>query len=218
MPIPATTPPPTEEFSALEPRENEAPMDALARVGENILNEFGGGDDAKDSRKNKKMPKQLAALVGLRAQGFDNKEIADRLGVTPRKLTSLIAKARKEYGWSDLGHKLANVALPKAVDNIVAHLDREGEADAIKDGQSLMTRTFAAGMGVFKTHSAVKQTTRNENLNLMRIEISMPQLPEGSATGPVQGVLAAPRRAALRGATEPIPPALPAIEGEVVNA
>lgn len=193
-------------------------MDTLARVGDDILREFGGGDDARDSRRNKKMPKQLGALVALRAQGFDNKEIAERLGVSPRKLTALITKARKEYGWNDLGEKLAHVALPKAVDNIIKHLDHEGDADAVKDGQSLMTRTFAAGMGVFKTHSAVKQTSKNENLNVMRIEIvGLQQLPEGAqATGSVPGVLATPRRPTLSGERAALPPATH-IEGEVVR-
>ena len=217
MPVSATPPAPTPEYTALHPEPGEQPMDALARVGDAILSEFGGGDEQKDERKNKKMPKQLAALVGLRAQGFDNKEIAERLGVTPRKLTALIAKARKEYGWSDLGDKLAHVAVPRAVDNVIRHLEHEGSDMAAINGQNLMTRTVLAGTGVFKTHSAIKETRRSENFNVMRIEITMPQLPEGANAGPVDGVLAAPRRAQLSGAPAAPPSALPAIEGEVVQ-
>lgn len=220
MSVSATPPAPTPEYDALAPRGTEAPMDALARVGDDILKEFGGGDEGKDaSRKNKKMPKQLAALVGLRAQGFDNAEIAQRLGVTPRKLTALIAKARKEYGWSDLAEKIAHVAVPRAVDNVIRHLEHEGSDVAALNGQNLMTRTVLAGTGIFKTHSAVKQTSKSESLTTMRIEIAMPHgLPGPQGSGSVEGVLATPRRARLSGENE-IPALPPAhIEGEVVGA
>ena len=223
MSVSATPPAPTPEYDALAPRGTEAPMDALARVGDDILKEFGGGDERKDaSRKNKKMPKQLAALVGLRAQGFDNAEIAQRLGVTPRKLTALIAKARKEYGWSDLAEKIAHVAVPRAVDNVIRHLEHEGSDIAALNGQNLMTRTVLAGTGVFKTHSAVKQTSKTESLNVLRIEIAGlggSELSGGSTgAGSIEGVLATPRRAVSSGENAPaLPPAASVIDVEVVR-
>lgn len=215
MPIAPEPPADTPEYTALEPRADEAPMDALARVGAGVLDEFGGGDEHKDARKNKQMPKQLGALVALRAQGFDNAEIAKKLGVTPRKLTALIAKARKEYGWSDLEDRLVHVAVPKAMDNVIKHLDHESSEAAQVNGQHLMTRTVLGGVGVFRTHTAVKQTSKNENLNVMRIEILMPEKPEGLSAGPVAGVLAAPRRAVPSGAAAALPPAV--LDGEIAR-
>lgn len=214
--VPAEAPAPTPELDALTPAAGESPMDALARVGDGIVSEFGGDDKKDPSRKNKKLPRQLAALVALRAQGFDNAEIADKLGVTRQKLTALITKARKEYGWSDLADQIAHRAVPQAVENVVKHLDYEGTAAAQKLGQHQMTREVLKGVGVFKTHSAVKQESKNETTNTLRVEIVMPELPPGvQALSLTEGsVFATPRRA--------LPPAesVPGasiVDGEVVG-
>lgn len=209
-----TTPDPTPEYDALEPRDGENPLDALTRVGEEIVREVGGGSDSRDpSRKDKKLPKQLAALVALRAQGFDNHEIAERLGVTVQKLRILIAKARKVYGWSDLGDQIAHVAVPQAISNVIKHLDYEGTPDAIKKGQSTMTQKTVAGVGIFRSHSAVKQESKNETTNVLRVEISLPQLPQGATAPQIDGVLATPRRASLLSA----PPVAPIIDGTILD-
>ena len=217
MLVPANPPAPTPEFEALTPQPGENPMDALARVGDAISREVGGSDD-KDSRKNKKMPRQLATLVLLRAQGFDNQEIATKLGVNKDKLKRLIARARKEYGWNDLGDKVAHVAVPQAVESALKHLEFEGSSLGVMKGQSTMTRAMLAGVGLFKTHSAAKVEQKSESTNVLRVEIAIPQVPPG-----VQGlqlaegsVLATPRRALVSDGV----PALVAssiVEGEVVN-
>lgn len=167
----------------------------------------------------REMPRQIRKAIALRAMGFTPADIAKRLNIKLHSVYCLFYRARTKYGWDDLGDQLANVALPQAVDNIVAHLKHEGTKDAIENGQSLMTRTFASGVGVFKSHSAVKSTSQNENLNVMRIEIlGLPTLPEGGSAGPVAGVLAAPRRAVPSGAGAlPPAPQPPIIDAEVVK-
>lgn len=209
------TPPATPEYDALVPHDGEGGLDALARVGEDLAKEFGGSDTKDPSRRNKKLPKRLGALVMLRAQGFDNREIAARLGVTVGTVKTLIAKARKEYGWSDLGDKIMHRAIPQAVDNVIAHLDHEGTEDAVKRGQNVMTLKTLAGVGVFKTHSAVKQDSKTEATNILRVEIALPSLPSGDQ-GPsltIGSVIGTPRRA-LVSSTDPT---LAAIDGHVVN-
>ncbi len=205
-------PAPTLELTALSPLPGESGLDALTRVGDGIVTE-AGGSDAKDSRKDKKLPRQLAALVALRAQGFDNQEIAERLGVKPQKLKSLIAKAMRDYGWSDMADKLANVAVPLAMESVIKHLEHESTQMALVNGQSLMTRDVMKGVGIFKSHSAVKQESKSENTNILRVEISIPQMPPGYESGAIEGVLSTPRRA--------LPPASVAsaasIEGEVIK-
>lgn len=208
---PPLTPAPTPELIALTPQLGEAPLDALARVGEDLI--AATGDETKDTRRDKKLPRQLGAMVALRAQGFDNVEIAERLGIDKRQLRALLAKARHDFGWNDLNEKLIDVALPIAVDNIVKHLEYEGTALGVIKGESVMTRALAAGLGTFKSHSAVKQETKNETTNVLRVEITLPQLPPG-----VQGssltdgsVLATPRRALVS-------PAIPALAASVIDA
>lgn len=216
--VPAEAPAPTPELEALTPINGERPMDALARVGDGIVQEFGGGDD-KDARKNKKLPRQLAALVALRAQGYDNHEIADKLRVTPRKLKALIAKARKEYGWSDLADQLAHVAIPLAMESTIKHLEHEASAAGVAEGRSTVTRATLAGVGVFKSHSAAKVESKSEETKILRVEIALPELPPGDQGLCAAGgnVLATPRRALLPAATTPAASfSAPVVEGEVV--
>lgn len=213
--VPPDPPAATPEFLALSPEPDEAPLDPLARIGQDITADLGG-DESRDARKNKKLPRQLAGLVFLRAQGFDNREIADRLGVGQQTLRKLIAKARREYGWDDLGSKLADVALPIAVDNVIKHLDQEGTPEAVASGQHTMTRTVAAGLGALKTHAAVKSEIKKTEIQVLRVEFAgVPQLPPGGGSRLVEGsVMAAPRRALLDGAG--LPSAAP-IDAEIVH-
>lgn len=162
------------------------------------------------------LPRELAGLVLLRAQGFDNHEIAEKLRISKAKLRRLIAQARREYAWDDLGHKLADVALPQAIDNVIKHLDHEGTPEAVATGSNLMTRTVAQGLGALKHHAAVKAEVRKTSIQVLRVEIAMPQLPPGDQGASLGdgAVLATPRRA--------LPPphptlAAPILEGEVVQ-
>lgn len=214
--VPATPPDPTPEYEALTPQSGESALDALARVGDGVVQEFHGSD-SRDSRPNKALPRQLAGLVALRAQGFDNHEIAERLDISPQKLRSLIAKARKEYGWNDLGQRLADIALPQAVENVIKHLDHEGTAAGIAEGMSKMTIAVAGGLGAFKTHSAIKQESKTEETRTLRVEIVLPRMPPGTqgAGQAIEGVLATPRRALA--APQAVDPGASIVEGEVVR-
>jgi hypothetical protein len=151
----------------------------------------------------------------LRAQGFDNKEIADRMGVSQQKVRALIAKARKEYGWSDLADKLAHHAVPLAVEATIKHLEFEASKAGVIEGRSTMTRATLGGVGIFKGHTAAKQESKTTEERVLRVEISLPQMPPGAqgAEPAIGSVLATPRRA-LAAATHSTSAA--PIEGEVV--
>ena len=207
----ALPPDETPEFASLAPLAGESPLDALARVGEGLV----AGSDTKDKRKNKKMPRQLGALVVLRAQGFDNKEIADKLDISPRRLKALIASARAEYGWNDLESKLLDVAVPLAMESAIAHTEYEATAAGVALGRSTMTRALLNGVGMLKSHTAAKQEIKSETVNVLRVEITLPQMPPGAQTtgSTIDGVLATPRRALVSG-VDSVPVA--SIDGEVL--
>lgn len=191
--VPANPPDPTPEYEALTPTAGESPLDALARVGDSLVGAVAPADQAPDtSRKPTKLPRQIACLVALRAQGYDNHEIAEKLKVSPRKLKALIAKARRVYGWSDLGQQIADYAAVKAVSNLGVHLDYEGTKTAVKKGHHAMTRRTLDGTGLFRSHSAVKHESKHEETNILRVEIVLPAALPAVADG---SVLATPRRA-----------------------
>lgn len=168
-------------------------MAALARVGDTILREVNPTDTQPDtSRKPSKMPKQLAALVALRAQGFDNEEIAARLQCSSSQLKGLIRRAREKYGWSDIGATIAHVAVPQAVSNIVKHLDYEGTKAAIEAGRSTVTLKTMAGTGLYRQHTAIKQDKTTET-RILRVEITIPAAPPTDPASPVGSVFATPR-------------------------
>lgn len=221
--VPPNPPAPTPEYASLEPRADENPFDALARVGDEIVSEMAGaGIEPKDGRKNKKFPKQIGALIALRAQGYDVAEIAEKLGVGKQRVYQLIRKARKDFGWSDLGDKIAHTAVPQAVENVIKHLEYEGSAPGVALGRSVMTRKTLEGVGVFKSHSAVKQESKSEVSNTLRVEFVLPQLPPGVQVPALAdgSVLATPRRALA--SEEPVAalgaPEQKVVDGEVVKA
>jgi hypothetical protein len=211
----ALPPAATPEFDALEPLAGESGLDALVRVGGGIVAEVGGSD-ARDKRKDKKLPRQLAALVALRAQGFDNKEIADKLQVSQRRLKSLIATARTEYGWSDLESKLIDVAVPLAMESFISHIEYEGSKAGVALGRNAMTKAALGGVGMLKSHTAAKQEIKSETLNVLRVEITLPQMPPGSQSPLLAdgSVLATPRRALV--SAEVPPAASNTVDGEVL--
>jgi hypothetical protein len=133
--------------------------------------------------------------VALRAQGYDNKEIADKLQVGAWRVRTLIALARKEYGWSDLEHQLEDVAVPLAIAATIQHLEYEGSPEGVKEGRFQATPSTLRGRGVFKSHSAAKVEKTEETTHVLRVEIALPSLPAGSVVAEGR-VLATPRRSA----------------------
>jgi hypothetical protein len=209
----AESPAITPEYEALTPRDGETGLDALARVGDGIVVD-AGGSDAKDKRKNKSLPRQLAALVALRAQGFDNHEICQQLDIKPRRLKALISQAMKDYGWSDMESKLVNVAVPLAMESFIAHIEHEGSAAGVALGRNAMTKAALSGVGMLKSHTAAKQEIKSETLNVLRVEITLPQMPPGSQAPLLTdgSVLATPRRALVSAESSPVA----SIDGEVL--
>ena len=136
-------------------------------------------------------------------QGFDNHEIAQKLKIKSWTLRMLVAKARRDYGWSDLGSKLADEAGPLAIDATIKHLEYEGSAEGVAEGRYQATPAVLRGRGVFQSHSAAKVEATERSLHVVRVESAIPEGPPGSgvATG---SVLATPRRALLPSPSAPV--------------
>lgn len=92
---------------------------------------------------------RVAQIVLLKQQGKTNKEVAEELGLAVSTIQSAITKARKAgmlqlYSPADI---LENEIVPKVVDNINHFLDAKDR---------IMTVEAAKGLGIFKSHQAVK--------------------------------------------------------------
>ena len=92
---------------------------------------------------------RIAEWVVLRAQGMRNVEIAAKMGIQASSLSTLINRAVKQ-GWLQFespADRLEHELAPMVVDNVRDFL-------IAKDKQ--VTLEAAKGLGLFKTHSALK--------------------------------------------------------------
>lgn len=206
-------------MDAPDVREDSQPVDTgvdgLAHVGESIAKSVTERKNLKSNKQHRKLSKRLTHLVLLREQGYDNAEIAAKLKVSLSTLYRLLAQARKA-GWDDLTDKLVNHAVPRAVDNVISHLDYESTTPALLKGQNLMTREVLKGVGVLKSHTAAKTESRTLETRVLRVEIALPS-GDGGLDTTAPGVMGTPRRAVALPSPIPAPTATHVLEGEVVN-
>lgn len=92
---------------------------------------------------------RIAAIVMFKQQGLTNAEAAEKLGLSPSTVHSYLSKARSQgilqlYSPADI---LEHEVLPKVIENITFFLDKKSEK---------MTIETAKGLGLFKSHQAVK--------------------------------------------------------------
>lgn len=102
----------------------------------------------------------------MRSQGMRNKDIAARLGIQPQTLNTLISKATKA-GWLKFDNpeeRLEHELTPLIVDNIKHYL---------VEGDKKMTIEAAKGVGLFKSHQAVK-VEGNDQQMVLAIKIETP--------------------------------------------
>ena len=134
-------------------------------------------------RPNRSARARIAEFVMLKTQGMSNIDIAARLGIKPHTLNSLISKATQE-GWfklDDPEERLEHEIKPIVVDNVKEFLtSKDNDAAKLK-----MTIEAAKGVGLFKSHQAVKVEGASQQMVLaLRFETpDNPQLFEGHVLG-----------------------------------
>lgn len=125
---------------------------------------------------------RIAEWALLRSQGMKTKDIAIRMGIQPQSLHTLISKASRQ-GWlqfSDPAERLEHELAPLIVDNIKSHL---------LEGDKKMTIEAAKGIGLFKSHQAVKVENESPQMVLaLKIETPVGFDPTTVVTGTIIGV------------------------------
>lgn len=165
---------PVTAMIAAGPRPGEVGTQALERIGAAVL---PPAERAKGNAKkiHRKLPRQLAAIVACRTEGMSDKEIAEALSMTTGTVRKILYRARKELHMSDLVDRVEHRAVHSAVDNLIDGLDGKKGPQT----EEVYTLATLKGTGVFRTHSAVKQETTNQNENVLRVVIEMPEIPAG---------------------------------------
>jgi transposase len=125
---------------------------------------------------------RIAEWALLRSQGMKTKDIAAQMGIQPQSLHTLISKAARQ-GWlqfSNPAERLEHELAPLIVDNIKSHL---------LEGDKKMTIEAAKGIGLFKSHQAVKVENESPQMVLaLKIETPVGFDPTSVVTGTIIGV------------------------------
>jgi transposase len=196
-----TGPGPVTELAVRRP--GELGTDTLERVGAAVLPPAPPTTKKNKGGRPSKLPRQLAAIIALRTEGQSDTQIAERLNLSVSTVRGILAKARKQLGFSDLIDRVEHRAVPTAVDNLIEGLDR-GDKD--------YTLATLKGVGVFRNHSAVKNEgapTENKNVLVVKIEMPAGVQPGELPTVAVGNIVGTPRALKV---------AAPVVEGEVVAA
>lgn len=151
------------------------------------LNEVIDGNPVMIATRRSKRDR-VAEWILLRSQGMRNQEIAARMGIKSSTLSTLVSKAARE-GWLKFdspADRLEYELAPLVVDNVRAFLDA-------RDKQ--MTIEAAKGMGLFKTHQAVKiEGEQAPTVIALRIDIAEPTTVREGGT-----IVGVPKHALLEG-------------------
>jgi hypothetical protein len=108
--------------------------------------------------------KLIAAVLGLRWQGFGPKESAEILGVSQQAVTGALTIARRDASIGDQIDRIEKVGVPLAVDNAIR---------GVMDGDKEYSLRVLDGRGVFRSHKSVESDIRVTKLE-MSIKVDMP--------------------------------------------
>ena len=165
--------------TAMVPQQRE-----LATVGEESIEQDGIiYAEPILIRPNNSARARISEFVILKTQGFSNIDIAGRMGIKPSTLNTLISRATRE-GWLKLDDPEERLELelkPIVVDNVKEYLtSKDNDAARLK-----MTIEAAKGVGLFKSHQAVKVEGQAQQMVLaLRFETpDVPQIIEGHVLG-----------------------------------
>lgn len=129
-------------------------------------------------------------IVALRISGLSTQEIAEELKLKPKTVQQYLYLAAKN-GWmkfEDPSDRLHYELAPKIVDNIAHHLN-------LKD--KVMTIEAARGIGLFKSHQAIKNESEAPQM-LLALKIEMPPPEEGVSQAkvivPPGAIMCVPRK------------------------
>ena len=202
------------------PTDAPTGLAALDTLGDQLLAEVQASTNAPIPISRKKPNKRALAVMAYRMEGLDNREIAEKLGITTQTVRDILKKLAVRFGWNHLTETITDVAVPKAVSNVIKHLEHEGSPAGVFRGDNTMTLATMRGTGLYRSHSAVKQESKSEKTNVMRVEIVLPTLPPGSTPPALAegSVLASPRRALVTSEPLALPAAPQPLEGEIVDA
>jgi len=185
-------------------KPGETGADVLERVAGAML----PAEIVKEHNRATKLPRQIAAIVYMRMQGLTNNEIAEKMGVRPRRVAEIIYRARTEYNFSDIVDRVQHQAIPQAIENLNDMLD-QGDREA--------TFETLKGTGVFRKHVVGKDGGGGSvDRNTLKVEISLPEGMSLDSLPPIAigSILANPRSAPSKTPA----PALPAPTVETVDA
>lgn len=126
---------------------------------------------------------KMVTYAKLQGEGYSKKDIAERMGIEVKTLTTYIRQASNE-GWLKIEDPIERFQLeivPSVVDNI-AHFIK------LKDKQ--MTIEAAKGAGIFKSHQAMRvETDQPQTILALKIE-----MPPGAVEMPkISGIVGKPR-------------------------
>ena len=152
---------------------------------------MSGGSPAYRKRKKRapKPPKEsrvrraVVAAIALRAQGFGYKEAAEQLGLTLGTIKTYMRDARRK-GWIDErafvdpADKVEMVLTGMAVDNLSTILNETKEMSekvtSLSDRAVDTSLEVAKGVGLLKTHSAIKTDNTNQMGLALKVDVVMP--------------------------------------------
>lgn len=125
-------------------------------------------------RPNRSARARISEFVILKAKGLSNIEIAGRFGIKPATLNTLICRATRE-GWFKLDNpeeRLEFEIKPIVVDNVKEFLTtKDNDAAKLK-----MTIEAAKGVGLFKSHQAVKVEGQTQQM-VLALKFESPESP-----------------------------------------
>lgn len=140
---------------------------------------------------NRSFQARILQIVALKAQGLNNRQIAEKLGLAKSTIDTLVYKANKQklIEYTSPHEYFENVLTHKVVENIEYFLNE-------KDHK--MTIEAAKGAGIFKSHQALKLETEIQQ-NIIALKIEMPPLTPSQQTQLAVGTVVGKPRRVLEG-------------------
>lgn len=125
---------------------------------------------------------RVAQWIAIRAQEphLLQREIADKMGINPKTLTSLLYNATKA-GWLQFDDPLEKIefqVIPKTVDNLIEFLNQKDKTVTLETAKGTIFKSYQASKGISDAPS---------NVLALKIEMGDPTTPVKEITGQIVG-------------------------------